>query len=55
VDRFELLSLALRELMDAKRFDCLHGAIDNLDFQLAANVLRNMPLGRRRETEKMAS
>ncbi len=55
VDRFELLSLALRELMDAKRFDSLHGAVDNLDFQLAANVLRNTPLGLRRETEEMAS
>lgn len=41
VNRFDLLSRSLRELMDAKRFERLHLAIDNLDFPLAATVLRD--------------
>jgi CheY-like chemotaxis protein/HPt (histidine-containing phosphotransfer) domain-containing protein len=45
VDRFGLLSSSLRELLGAVRFDRLHDAIDNLDFQLGAELLHqaNLP------------
>jgi CheY-like chemotaxis protein/HPt (histidine-containing phosphotransfer) domain-containing protein len=45
VDKFAVLSRSLRELMDTERFDRLHEAIDNLDFQVAAKVLRDGPIG----------
>jgi CheY-like chemotaxis protein len=40
VDRFELLSSSLSELVGAVRFDRLRAAIENLDFQLGAELLR---------------
>jgi len=45
VNKFSLLSLSLRGLMDKARFDRLHDAIDSLNFQLAANILRDAPGG----------
>ena len=40
LDRFEVLSSSLSTLLGAPRFDRLHEAIDNLDFQLGAQLLR---------------
>jgi hypothetical protein len=39
VDKFAVLSSALSELVGAVRFDRLRDAIDNLDFQLGAELL----------------
>jgi HPt (histidine-containing phosphotransfer) domain-containing protein len=40
IDRFGLLSAPLSELVGAVRFDRLRNAIENLDFQLGAELLR---------------
>jgi hypothetical protein len=40
MDKFALLSPALSELVGAVRFERLREAIDNLDFQLGAELLR---------------
>jgi HPt (histidine-containing phosphotransfer) domain-containing protein len=40
LDRFELLSASLNDLVGAVRFDRLRDAISNLDFQLGAQLLR---------------
>jgi hypothetical protein len=40
MDRFALLSPSLCELVGAVRFERLREAIDNLDFQLGAELLR---------------
>jgi hypothetical protein len=40
MDKFALLSPSLRELVGAVRFERLREAIDNLDFQLGAELLR---------------
>src|SRR6202030_4273360 len=40
IDKFCLLSPSLSELVGAVRFDRLRDAIDNLDFQLGADLLR---------------
>jgi PAS domain S-box-containing protein len=50
IDKFGLLSPSLRELVGAVRFDRLRDAIDNLDFQLGAELLRETLLGERHET-----
>jgi len=39
IDRFSLLSSSLSDLVGAVRFDRLRDAIDNLDFQLGAELL----------------
>jgi ActR/RegA family two-component response regulator len=44
VDRFELLSSSLSEPVGAVRFDRLREAINNLDFQLGAELLRQAVL-----------
>jgi hypothetical protein len=40
MDKFALLSPSLSELVGAVRFERLREAIDNLDFQLGAQLLR---------------
>jgi hypothetical protein len=40
IDKFDLISPSLSELVGAVRFDRLRDAIDNLDFQLGAELLR---------------
>jgi CheY-like chemotaxis protein/HPt (histidine-containing phosphotransfer) domain-containing protein len=49
IDRFVLLSSSLGELVGTVRFERLHEAIDNLDFQLGAQLLRETLLVRRPE------
>jgi CheY-like chemotaxis protein len=44
IDRFELLSPSLSVLVGALRFDRLREAINNLDFQLGAELLRKATL-----------
>jgi CheY-like chemotaxis protein len=44
VDMFEILAPSLQELLDDGRFEGLHDAVENLDFQLGANLLRAAPL-----------
>jgi PAS domain S-box-containing protein len=46
VDRFNALSQSMRETMAPERFERLHAAIDQLDFALAADFLRDAPLDR---------
>ena len=41
IDKFSLISLSLSERLGAAHFDRLREAIDNLDFQLGADVLRD--------------
>jgi len=43
VDRFAALSASLRGLIDARCFADLHEAVENLDFQRGAEVLRASP------------
>jgi PAS domain S-box-containing protein len=43
VDRFAALFPSLRDQMDTDRFNRLQAAVDDLDFQLAADVLRDAP------------
>jgi signal transduction histidine kinase/CheY-like chemotaxis protein len=43
IDKFALLSSSLAELVGEVRFDRLREAIDNLDFQLGADLLRDAP------------
>jgi len=43
VDKFHLLSPALTGLLDVVRFERLHDAVENLDFQLGAELLRETP------------
>jgi PAS domain S-box-containing protein len=45
IDKFCLLSPSLSELVGAVRFDRLRDAIDNLDFQLGAELLREFGTG----------
>jgi CheY-like chemotaxis protein/HPt (histidine-containing phosphotransfer) domain-containing protein len=40
IDKFGLLSLSLSEILSAARFERLRGAIDDLDFQRGAELLR---------------
>ena len=40
IEKFSLLSPSLSEILGAVRFDRLHEAIDNLNFQLGAELLR---------------
>ena len=40
IDKFGLLSVPLSEILSAARFDRLCGAIDDLDFQRGAELLR---------------
>lgn len=47
VDKFDVLSPSLRKLLDMARFDGLHDAVENLDFQLGAALLREVPRERR--------
>jgi PAS domain S-box-containing protein len=49
IDKFALLSASLSELVGAVRFDRLHDAIDNLNFQLGAELLRETLLVGRHE------
>jgi hypothetical protein len=44
IDQFSLFSPSLSELVGAVRFDRLRDAIDNLDFQLGAELLRQAVL-----------
>ena len=44
VDKFGLLSPSLSELVGAVRFERLRDAVDNLDFQLGADLLRQATL-----------
>jgi hypothetical protein len=46
VDRFGLLSSSLSELVGAVRFDRLRDTIENLDFQLGAELLRQAVLSK---------
>ena len=43
IDKFALLTASLGRLVGAVRFDRLREAIDNLDFQLGADLLRQAP------------
>jgi PAS domain S-box-containing protein len=53
IDRFGLLSPSLSERVGAVRFDRLRDAIDNLEFQLGAELLREtLQVGRPKETVK---
>ena len=45
IDKFYLLSPSLSDLVGAVRFDRLRDAIDNLDFQLGAELLRECGTG----------
>jgi CheY-like chemotaxis protein len=47
VDKFEELSPSLRDMLDISSFDGLHDAVENLDFHLGAELLREMPRRRR--------
>ena len=47
VDKFAVLSPSLREMLDMASFDGLHDAVENLDFQLGAELLREIPRERR--------
>jgi signal transduction histidine kinase/DNA-binding response OmpR family regulator/HPt (histidine-containing phosphotransfer) domain-containing protein len=47
VDKFAVLSPALREMLDMASFDGLQDAVENLEFQLGAELLREIPRGRR--------
>jgi two-component system, sensor histidine kinase and response regulator len=40
LDKFALLSPGLAELLDAAQFERLRGAVENLDFQIGAELLR---------------
>jgi PAS domain S-box-containing protein len=50
IDNFSLLSPSLSELVGAVRFDRIRDAIDNLDFQLGAELLRETLPVERHET-----
>jgi HPt (histidine-containing phosphotransfer) domain-containing protein len=45
IDQFARLSASLSDLVGAVRFERLREAIDNLDFQLGAELLRETPSG----------
>jgi signal transduction histidine kinase/DNA-binding response OmpR family regulator len=47
VDKFAVLSPALREMLDMASFDGLQDAVENLEFQLGAELLREIPRERR--------
>ncbi len=47
VDKFAVLSPALREILDMASFDGLQDAVENLEFQLGAELLREIPRERR--------
>ncbi len=47
VEKFEALSPSLREMLDTASFDRLHDAVENLDFHLGAELLREVPRERR--------
>jgi HPt (histidine-containing phosphotransfer) domain-containing protein len=47
VEKFEALSPSLREMLDTASFDGLHDAVENLDFHLGAELLREVPRERR--------
>jgi HPt (histidine-containing phosphotransfer) domain-containing protein len=51
VDKFALLSTSLPAIVGAVRFDHLREAVDNLDFQLGAELLREGLLSRRGQGE----
>jgi PAS domain S-box-containing protein len=52
IDRFGVLSPALRELVGAVRFDRLSEAVGNLDFQLSAELLREtLPASRHEKSQ----
>ena len=43
MDKFTALAPALEEMLDAGRFERLRDAVENLDFQLGADLLRHAP------------
>ncbi|MGA2344214.1 MAG: response regulator, partial [Steroidobacteraceae bacterium] len=47
VEKFEGLSASLRGLLGAARYDGLSEAVENLDFQVGAELLRDLPRERR--------
>jgi HPt (histidine-containing phosphotransfer) domain-containing protein len=46
VDKFSTLAPALEEMLDANCFERLRDAVENLDFQLGADLLRDAPTER---------
>jgi hypothetical protein len=48
VEKFASLAPALQEMLAAECFERLRDAVDNLDFQLGANLLRSAPAERLR-------
>ena len=46
VEKFSSLAPALEDMLDANCFERLRDAVENLDFQLGADLLRNAPTER---------